>query len=316
MKDSMKKQPIVAVIGPTASGKTALAVALAQAFGGEVVSADSMQIYQTMDVATAKPTEEEMMGIPHHLIDFLDPGESFSVARYCELAREAVADIAARGKLPIIAGGTGLYVDALLGNMRFEEQECDPGLRAQITAELEEKGIDAMLAELSAFDPDSAERLAAGRNPKRIIRCFEVYRSTGMTQTQLNEKQLSAESPFCAVRIGLTAADREYLYERINRRVDLMMENGLLIEARRFYENGFGDTAAAAIGYKELLPYLRGELPLDTCTENLKRATRRYAKRQLTWFKREQSVHWFYIDELSFDEIRDSAVEIIKKELL
>lgn len=310
----MMKRKVVAVIGPTASGKTALSVAFAKRFSGEIVSADSMQIYKYMDIATAKPTEEEKQGIPHHLMDFLEPSESFSVARYCELAQAAIEDIAARGKLPIIAGGTGLYVDSLLGGMRFEEQQIDPVLRAQISAQLEEKGIDYMLDMIRTFDPASADRLSAERNPKRIVRCIEVYRLTGMTQTQLNVEQQGKFSPYDAVKIGLTAADREFLYDRINRRVDLMMENGLLDEARRFYDGEFGDTAAAAIGYKELLPYLSGEQDLEICVANLKRATRRYAKRQMTWFRRDPSIHWFNIDELRFDEIEIEASAIIKKE--
>ena len=311
----MMEQNLIAVIGPTASGKTALSVELAKRFSGEIISADSMQIYKHMDVATAKPTEEEMQGIPHHLMDFLEPSEEFSVARFCDLAKSAIKDIAARGKLPIITGGTGLYVDALLGNMQFEETEVDPALRASITAELEKKGIDAMLKHISTFDPVSAVRLSAERNPKRIIRCIEVYCSTGMTQTQLNEKQKGADSPYRALKIGLTASDREFLYERINHRVDLMMENGLEEEARRFYAMDFGETASAAIGYKELLPYLKGELDLDICVANLKRATRRYAKRQMTWFKRDESIRWFNINELSFEEILDEASALIKKEL-
>ena len=311
----MERNPVVAVVGPTASGKTALSVALAKALGGEVISADSMQIYRSMDVATAKPTAEEMQGVTHHLIDFLEPGESFSVARYCELAKAAIADIRGRGRLPILCGGTGLYVDSLLNNVRFGEQESDPALRAAITAELEQKGIDVMLDKLRTFDPESADRLAEGRNPKRIIRCFEVYRSTGMTQTELNRRQLSAESPYRAIRLGLTAADREFLYERINRRVDLMLENGLLDEARAFYRGGYGETAAAAIGYKELLPYLHGEADLESCIESLKRATRRYAKRQLTWFRRDENTRWFEIDKMSFDEIKAEAITYIKKSL-
>ena len=303
---------VVAVIGPTASGKTALAVALAKELGGEIISADSMQIYRKMDIATAKPGEAEKQGIPHHLMDFLDPAESFSVARFCDLAKSAIKDISSRGKLPIIAGGTGLYVDALLGDMQFEEQEA---LRTAIAAELEEKGIDRMLDEIRAFDPDSADRLAPGRNPKRIIRCVEVYRSTGMTQTELNEKQRREVSPYHVVKIGLTAENREFLYSRIDRRVDIMVQNGLIEEARRFYDGAFGETAAAAIGYKELYPYLRGEQDEATCVENLKRSTRRYAKRQLTWFRRDPSVHWYSIDEQSFEEIKSDAVAIIKKEL-
>lgn len=309
----MEKMPVVAVVGPTASGKTALSVALAKALNGEVVSADSMQIYRHMDVATAKPTAEEMQGIPHHLIDFLEPGESFSVARYCELAKKAIEDIHFRNKLPILCGGTGLYIDSLLSNMRFEEQEEDPALRARLTAEMEEKGVDRMLDELSAFDPESADRLSAGRNPKRIIRAIEVYRVTGLTQTELNRRQRSADSPYRAVRLGLTAENREFLYERIDRRVDLMLENGLLDEARRFYAGDCGNTAAAAIGYKELLPYLNREGELDACVESLKRATRRYAKRQLTWFRRDEHTRWYYIDKMRFDEILLEALQYIKE---
>lgn len=308
------KQNVLVVIGPTASGKTALSVELAKAFDGEIISADSMQIYKHMDIATAKPTEEEKQGIPHHVLDFLDPGESFSVAQFCKLAKDAVRDISAAGKLPIVAGGTGLYVDALLGNIRFEETHTDPALRVLITSELDAKGIDKMLDEIRSFDTESAERLSIERNPKRIVRCIEVYRSTGMTQTELNKKQTSADSPYHTLKIGLTASDREFIYERINRRVDVMMENGLLEEAERFYESGAGDTASAAIGYKELLPYISGEQDLDICVANLKRATRRYAKRQMTWFRRDPDIRWFNIDELSFEEIQSKASEMIKKE--
>ncbi len=310
----MEKIPVIAVVGPTASGKTALAVALAKELDGEVVSADSMQIYKYMDVSTAKPTVGEMQGVPHHLIDFLEPSESFSVARYCTLAKAAIEDIASRGKLPILCGGTGLYVDSLLNGTRFVRQKEDPALRAALTAEMESKGVDRMLEELREFDPASAQRLAPGRNPKRIIRCFEVYRSTGMTQTQLNESQLSSDSPYHAVKIGLTA-ERGFLYERIDRRVDLMLENGLLDEAKRFYEGGYGDTAAAAIGCKEMVPYLRGESELPACVENLKRATRRYAKRQLTWFRRDGDIRWFEIDKKSFDEITTEAITYIRESL-
>ncbi len=311
----MERIPVVSVVGPTASGKTALAVRLCKALGGEVVSADSMQIYRGMNIATAKPSAEEMQGVPHHLIDFVDPGESFSVARWCTLARDAIADIRARGKLPVIAGGTGLYVDSLLGNTVFDEQETDPALRAQLNAELEEKGLDSLLDEIRAFDPDSAERLSVGRNPRRILRCIEVYRSTGLTQTELNQKQTQNPSPYRAVKIGLTAADRAYLYERIDRRVDLMLESGLLDEARAFYAEQRSDTACAAIGYKELLPYLCGELDLGACVENLKRATRRYAKRQLTWFRRDGEIRWFQIDEASADTIFGDALRMIKEAL-
>lgn len=307
-----KKINVVAVVGPTASGKTALAVELAKALSGEVVSADSMQIYKRMDIATAKPTAQEMSGVPHHLIDFLEPEESFSVARYCELAHAVIRDIHERGKLPIIAGGTGLYIDSLLENTAFEEQDIDPGIRARINSELEEKGIDALLEEIKGCDPQSYERLRIGRNPRRIARCLEVCRSTGMTQTELNERQRGEGSVYNAVKLGLTASDRAYLYDRIDRRVDIMIENGLLEEARSFYARNTGETAAAAIGYKELLPYLSGELSLDECVESLKRSTRRYAKRQLTWFNRDPDIRWYRIDEQPLTGIVSDAVLYIK----
>ncbi|MBQ6412876.1 MAG: tRNA (adenosine(37)-N6)-dimethylallyltransferase MiaA [Ruminococcus sp.] len=309
------KQKVIAVIGPTASGKTALSVEIAKRFGGEIISADSMQIYKYMDIATAKPTEDEKQGIPHHLMDFVEPSESFSVARFCELATKAINDIADRGKLPVIAGGTGLYVDSLLNGMQFEDQQINQVLRASLSMELQEKGIDHMLDVIRAFDPESAERLSVERNPKRIIRCIEVYRLTGTTQTELNELQQRNDAPYDALKIGLSALDREYLYDRIDRRVDLMMENGLLEEARRFYDGDFGSTASAAIGYKELLPYLKGEQELEICVGNLKRATRRYAKRQQTWFKRDPAVHWFNIDELSFENIKSKAEELIRQHI-
>ncbi len=312
----MEKIPVVAVVGPTASGKTALAVEVAKALDGEVVSADSMQIYRRMDIATAKPTVDEMQGVPHYLLDFLDPGESFSVARYCELAKAAIKDIHNRGKLPVIAGGTGLYVDSLLGNTQFTESDPDPALREAITKELEEKGIDQMLDHIRTFDPESAERLSIERNPKRIVRCIEVYRTTGIPQTQINIEQQSGGSPYRCVKIGLTARDREILYDRINRRVDIMLDHGLLEETKAFYQSDVSDTASAAIGYKELLPFLHSEQPLDICVANLKRATRRYAKRQLTWFKRDEEIHWFNIDEKSFDQIKSEALAIIKGSLL
>ena len=311
MKD---KIPVIAVVGPTASGKTALSVELALRLSGEIISADSMQIYKHMDIATAKPTEAEKKGVPHHLMDFLEPTEEFSVARFCELAKPLIADISGRGKTPIIAGGTGLYVDSLLGNVEFAEAQTDPALREELQKEFDEIGIDAMLDRIRAFDPESADRLAVGRNPKRILRCIEVYRMTGMTQTELNAAQTAADTPYRATKLGLTAADREYLYERINRRVDIMLEDGLLDEARAFYSADSGATSAAAIGYKELLPYLNGERSLDECVENLKRSTRRYAKRQLTWFRRDPSIHWFEIDRMSFDEIIGSAMTIIDKD--
>jgi len=311
----MDKIPVPAVVGPTASGKTALAVELALRLDGEVISADSMQIYRGMDIATAKPTADEMRGVTHHMLDFLDPGERFSVARYCELARPLIEDIHSRGKLPIIAGGTGLYIDSLLGNMNFFEAETSDDLRAQLQAELEAEGLDHMLDILRSFDPDSAERLAEGRNPKRVLRAIEIYRTTGMTMTHLNALQTDTPSPYDPLKIGLTAEDRAYLYDRIDRRVDMMLDMGLVDEARAFYDGEFGDTAAAAIGYKELLPYLMGDMSLDECVDKLKRSTRRYAKRQLTWFRRDPDTVWFSIDTMSFDDIANEAESLVRQRL-
>ena len=308
----MKKIPVAAIVGPTASGKTALAVEIALRLNGEVISADSMQIYKGMDIATAKPTAEETRGVAHHLLGFLEPNEDFSVARYCELAHPIIKDIYNRGKLPIIAGGTGLYVDSLLNNVSFVDSETDPGLRAELAALCEEKGVDHLLDMLREFDPESAERLAIQRNPKRVIRAIEVYRATGVTQTRLNIYQTANDSPYSAVKILLTADDRGYLYDRIDRRVDIMLDNGLVDEARRFYQSGRGATASAAIGYKELKPYLDGNDSLDNCVEKLKRATRRYAKRQLTWFTRDNNAHRLSIDSMSFSQLADTAQKIIK----
>ena len=311
----MKKTCVVAIVGPTASGKTALSVEVAKAFSGEIVSADSMQIYRGMDIATAKPTEEEKQGIRHHLMDFLDPSESFSVAAYCELARKAIEDIRSRNKLPMIVGGTGLYIDSLLNNVCFAQTDVDEALRESLISECEEKGIDSLLSEIKEFDPESYERLKEGRNKKRVIRCIEVYRLTGKTQTQLNREALSAESPYRAVKVGLKSSDRQYLYSRIDRRVDLMLASGLLVEARSYYQMNIGQTAKAAIGYKELKPFLDGEKPLEECVVNLKTATRRYAKRQLTWFLRDKSIHWLNIDTMDFDELLFASLSIIKEKL-
>ena len=311
----MQRIPVVTVVGPTASGKTALAVELALRLGGEVISADSMQIYRHMDIATAKPAADEMRGVPHHLIGCVEPSEAFSVARVCELARPLIGEITRRGRLPIVAGGTGLYIDSLLGNLHFAEVEADPALRKELQDELDEKGAEHMLGVLRALDPESADRLTPERNPKRILRAIEICRTAGMTMTKLNRVQSSSPSPYDAVKLGLSAEDRAYLYDRIDRRVDRMMEDGLLDEARRFYDGALGETAAAAIGYKELRPYLRGEQPLDVCVEHLKRATRRYAKRQLTWFRRDPDIRWFMIDREPFDSIAREAEQIVKDRL-
>ena len=305
---------VISIVGPTASGKTKLAVKLAQKFNGEIVSADSMQIYKGMQIATAKPTFDETEGVKHHLIDFVSPDETYSVAMFVKDASKCIADIYSRGKLPFIVGGTGLYVDSLLNNITFSEEQRDEKLSLELRKIYEEQGIDTLLKMLSEFDIDSANRLKAERNPKRIIRAIEFYKTTGITITEQNEKSNLEKSPYSPIKIGLNFKDRAKLYERINKRVDLMLENGLVNEAKDVLSSKLSFTSIKAIGYKELLPYFNGEKTLDECVEKLKMETRRYAKRQITWFKRDLDTNWLYADEYnSFEELLADAVEIIKK---
>lgn len=305
---------VISIVGPTASGKTKLAVKLARRFNGEIVSADSMQIYKGMQIATAKPTADETEGIKHHLIDFVSPNEIYSVAMFVKDASRCIADINSRGKLPFIVGGTGLYVDSLLNNITFRDEQRDEKLSLELYKIYEEQGIDKLLEMLSEFDIDSANRLKAERNPKRIIRAIEFYKTTGITITEQNEKSKLVKSPFNPIKIGINYKDRAKLYERINKRVDLMLENGLLDEAKDVLSNKLSFTSVKAIGYKELIPYFNGEKTLDECVEKLKMETRRYAKRQITWFKRDLDINWLYADEYnSFEELLAHAVEIINK---
>lgn len=310
----MQNIPVLAVVGPTASGKTALAVELAKRLGGEIVSADSMQIYKGMDIASAKPTEAEKQGIPHHMMDFLPPETPYSVAEYVKAARACILEIHKRQKLPILVGGTGLYVDSLLTGTQFIETETDFDLRARLETEFDALGGEKMLEKLAAFDRDTAARLHPN-NRKRIIRAFEVYTLTGKTMTEALAASREKPSPFTPCYIGIAYENREILYDRINRRVDIMLENGLLAEARAFFQ-GTPDTAAQAIGYKELKPYLDGVLSLDEAVENLKRATRNYAKRQITWFKRNPQIHWIYADTCSKQALLAQAITFAETETL
>lgn len=310
----MQNIPVLAVVGPTASGKTALAVGLAKRLGGEIVSADSMQIYKGMDIASAKPTEAEKQGIPHHMMDFLPPETPYSVAEYVKAARACILEIYKRQKLPILVGGTGLYIDSLLTGTQFIETETDFDLRARLETEFDALGGEKMLEKLAAFDRDTAARLHPN-NRKRIIRAFEVYTLTGKTMTEALAASREKPSPFTPCYIGIAYENREILYDRINRRVDIMLENGLLAEARAFFQ-GTPDTAAQAIGYKELKPYLDGVLSLDEAVENLKRATRNYAKRQITWFKRNPQIHWIYADTCSKQALLAQAITFAETETL
>jgi len=306
------KIPLIAIVGPTASGKTSLAVSVCKRINGEAVSCDSMQIYRGMDIATAKPDEDEMSGVRHHLIGFVSPGETFSVAAYCKAAKEAINDIRARGRVPVLVGGTGLYYTSLVDNIRFIDEETDTAYREQLRQRAEKEGTGALLKELSEIDPEAASVLHE-KDLGRIMRALEIYHATGRTKTLQNELSRTEPSPYSLTAICLDARDRAVLYDRINRRVDIMLERGLVEEAKRFFESNPGGTAVQAIGYKELRPFLENESTLEECVERLKMQTRRYAKRQLTWFRRDERMNFLYIDDYASDEeLLEAAMKIIE----
>ena len=286
------KMPVVAVGGPTASGKTAFSAQLAKRLGGEVVCADSMQIYKGLDVGTAKATQEEMEGVPHHLMDFLPPEETFSVADFVEAANREVQAITGRGRLPVLVGGTGLYIESFLNGVRFAEQKTDPALRERLEKEAGELGAQAMHRRLAAIDPDYAATVHPN-NVGRVIRALELYYSSGKTMSRQREESLPETPPFDSMVFCLAPAERSELYRRIDVRVDRMLEAGILEEAKMVWENRERyRTAAQAIGYKEFFPYFEGTADLAACTDKLKQASRNYAKRQLTWFRRMENVIW------------------------
>ncbi len=307
------KKKAVAIVGPTASGKTSLAIEIAKVFNGEIVSADSMQIYKSMDIATAKPTKDELSQVKHHLIGVVDVNDTFSVSRYKECAMKAIAQISEKNMLPIIAGGTGFYVDTLINNTEFLDYEKSD-IRQKLEERSETEGIESLYNELSRIDCKTAARLHIN-DKKRIIRALELYYSTGKTITEQTETSHENESEYDWCIIGLNAKNRQFLYDRINLRVDMMLEQGLIQEAEMFYSDKHSLTAKQAIGYKELKPYLDKKVTLTEATDKLKMETRRYAKRQLTWFKRNEKIHWLYIDESKFDDVIKSACEIIEAHL-
>lgn len=280
--------------------------------GTEIISSDSMQIYKRMNIGTAKPSLDEQNGVVHHMFDVCEPDEEFSVARYVELADHCAQNILSRGMIPIVVGGTGLYLDALIECNTFSGDEADPALREKLNRLAAEQGNQAVHAELEKVDPVSAARLHPN-NLKRVIRALEVYYQTGMTIDTLNAKNRRAEPKYRAVKIGVCPSTREALYERINARVDVMLREGLLSEIERLLsEDKLSGTAAQAIGYKEYLPYFRGEASLEECTELLKQHSRNYAKRQLTWLRRDQTVQWITYDSGSqFDEVVRRSTEIL-----
>lgn len=297
----MEKIKIAVIAGPTASGKTELGVEIAKAFNGEVISADSMQIYKGMDIATAKPSSEEMNGIPHHLIDFLERDRAFSVADYVELANEKINEIHKRNRLPVIVGGTGLYISSLIDNIQFPDIKSDPEIRKRLEIESTRFGNEKLFEQLKKCDPETAAELHPN-NLVRVIRALEVYEITGRKLSEYKAESRLVESPYESVIIGLNYHDRQRLYDRINLRVDIMVENGLIKESREVFESGEMRTAANAIGYKELIPYFENNADLQTCIDKIKQETRRYAKRQLTWFRKNAKIQWVMLDEFDNKE--------------
>ena len=303
---------IICIAGPTASGKTALAVELAKLTDGEVVSCDSMQVYKRMDIGTAKPTREEMEDIPHHMLDVAEPDEDFSVSRYCELATPIVEDILARGKTAIVAGGTGLYMDALIRGNDFAPFPST-GMREKLEQQADAEGMEAMLELLRSIDPDSAARLHLA-DRKRIIRALEVWYETGETITAHNIKTQSVPPRFEPLWLGLDFSDRKDLYWRVDKRVDIMLEQGLVEEIRALLASGIPEkcTAMQAIGYKEFVAALRGDMTVEAAADEVRKASRHYAKRQLTWFRRNKAMNWL-IRQGPKGEILDQARQLIRE---
>ncbi len=305
---------LIVICGPTASGKTSAGVNLAKCFEAQVVSADSMQIYKGMDIATAKPDIRQMQGVKHHLIGYVDRNDSYSVADYLNDARSVINKLHSENVLPIVVGGTGLYISSLVDNIVFDENKTDKALRLSLQKQAQELGNQAMLDKLYEIDPHCAESLHPN-NLNRILRALEIYYQTGITMTEHKRRSKLKESPYDCLMLGIDYADRNVLYERINKRVEIMVESGLLQEAKSAYDSGsLGNTAAAAIGVKELIPYFQGCISLDCAIEKIKTETRRYAKRQLTWFRRDKRINWVICDEKTDDEkILENFRKIIAK---
>ena len=304
---------IICVVGPTASGKTALAVELAKKLNGEVISCDSMQIYRGMDIGTAKPTLDEMQGIRHHMIDICDPTEDFSVSRYCDMATPILDDVMARGKTAIIAGGTGLYVDSLIKGNDFAPTPAT-GHRQRLEQQMETDGVETLLSHLRSIDPEAAERSQG--NPRRIIRALEVYYETGETITAHNLRTQMLPPKYNATWIGLDFEKRSDLYARIDRRVEVMLEIGLLDEIKDILSSGIPEKATAlqAIGYKEFVDALAGRSTIESAVAQVQQSSRRYAKRQLTWFKRNENMHWIIRQpDTPADEILALALQITRQ---
>ena len=312
-----EKKPLIILTGPTAVGKTKASIGLAKAIGGEIISADSMQVYRHMDIGSAKITKEEMADVPHYLIDVLEPEEEFHVVRFQQMAKAAMADIYSRGKIPIIVGGTGFYIQALLYDIDFTENEGDSVYREKLEALAKEKGAAYLHGQLAMVDPKSAEELRAN-NIKRVIRALEFYHQTGQKISEHNERERQKESPYQFCYFVLNDR-RECLYERIDQRVDQMIRNGLVQEVQTLKERGCTKQMVSmqGLGYKEIFSYLEGDCSLEEAVYIIKRDTRHFAKRQLTWFKRERDVIWVQKDELNYDDkkLLQSLLESIKERM-
>ncbi len=306
------KQTMIAIVGPTASGKTRLSVELASHLGAEIISFDSMQIYRGMDIGTAKPDPEEQKGIPHHMIDVADPREDFSVSRYVEQADEILQSLLAQNKPVVLVGGTGLYIDSLISGREFAPLP-QTGRREELTRIAREQGIEVLMEQLRSVDPESAERIHPS-NEKRVIRALEIYLESGKTMTQHNLETQSKPPKYKPLWVGLDYVNREALYSRIDRRVERMLEQGLVQEVRQLLSQGIPDTATAmqAIGYKELVGYLQGSCSLEEAKETIQRSSRRYAKRQRTWFYRNPAANWLMLeDEPNFEKVFLQTVSIL-----
>lgn len=312
-----EKKPLIILTGPTAVGKTKASIGLAKAIGGEIISADSMQVYRHMDIGSAKITKEEMADVPHYLIDVLEPEEEFHVVRFQQMAKAAMADIYSRGKIPIIVGGTGFYIQALLYDIDFTENEGDSVYRENLEALAKEKGAAYLHGQLAMVDPKSAEEIHAN-NIKRVIRALEFYHQTGQKISEHNERERQKESPYQFCYFVLNDR-RECLYERIDQRVDQMIRNGLVQEVQTLKERGCTKQMVSmqGLGYKEIFSYLEGDCSLEEAVYIIKRDTRHFAKRQLTWFKRERDVIWVQKDELNYDDkkLLQSLLESIKERM-
>ena len=303
-----EREKLVAIVGPTAVGKTELSLELAEQFEGEIISGDSMQVYRGMDIGTAKAAPHELARVPHHLIDIISPAEEYSVAVFQESATRLISEINRRGRLPFLVGGTGLYIESVTHRFQFAQSAQDPELRERLQRLAETEGVEALHARLAAVDPTTAQRLHPN-DVKRVIRALEIYESTGC---KMSDYQLRAEqSPYQLLMIGLTM-ERETLYQRINERVDKMIEAGLVEEVRRLLDQGYDPslTSMQGLGYKELVPYLYGEITLEKAIQDIKQRTRHFAKRQLSWFRRMKEIQWFDVTE---PERRQEAEQTIKQ---